>query len=138
MELFRKAAVWQSNKSAPDWTRDYGYSDDGEFPFPDLYLDPKVAKLAAEDPGMVPFLNECLENFVNHEYGHMSSLTLVENLFQREIHKAYTWMTAIYPSPSWGEVHLDLFYDIGLFHLEEVAPRELAKEQAAKEKAAKG
>ena len=42
MELFRKAAVWQADTSSPDWTRNYGYADSSEFPFPDLYLDPKV------------------------------------------------------------------------------------------------
>ena len=135
MELFRKAGIWKATAGQPDWARDHGYTEQSEFPFPALYLDPEIAALAQEDPEMTPFLNQCLEQFVNHEYGHMSSLTLVENYLSRDIRKENTWMQGIYPSPRWGEVHLDLFYDMGLFHRKEVAPRALALEQVRKEKA---
>ena len=40
-----------------------------------------------------------------------------------------------YPSPAWGEIRLEIFYDMGLFHLEDVPPRALALEQSRKEAA---
>ena len=43
-------------------------------------------------------------------------------------------MRGNYPSPKWGEVRLEIFYDLGLFHLEEVAPRDLALAQSRKER----
>ena len=39
------------------------------------------------------------------------------------------------PSPAWGEIRLEIFYDMGLFHLEDVPPRALALEQSRKEAA---
>ncbi len=137
MKLFRAAAVWQADTSKPDWTRDYGYAKVSEFPFPDLYLDAKAAELAEQDARFVPFLNACLENFTNHEYGHLSSLDLVENHLSRDIQKKNTWMRGNYPSEHWGEVKLEIFYDMGIFHLEEVAPRTLAMAQAKKEREAR-
>lgn len=137
MDLFRKAGILQTDPSDADWTRKYGYAEKSEFPFPDLYLDPKVAALAKDDPDVVPFLNECLRQFVNHEYGHMSSLDLVENHLSRDIRKENTWMRGIYPSEKWGEICLEIFYDMGLFHADEVAPRSLALEQARKERASR-
>lgn len=135
MELFRPAGLLTTDAGSQDWTREHGYAQTSEFPFPDLYLDPKVAQLAAEDAALVPFLHQCLENFVNHEYGHLSSLDLVENFLSRDVQKKNTWMRGNYPSDAWGEIRLDLFYDLGLFHLEDVPPRSLALEQTRKEKA---
>ena len=137
MELFQPAALWQADPNQPDWTRDHGYADNSDFPFPDLYLDDALAKLAAQDPEVAPFLKTCLDQFTNHEYGHMSSMDLVENFLSREIHKQYTWMRGNYPSPRWGEIRLDLFYDMGLFYQGDVPPRDLVLEQSRKEKAAK-
>lgn len=134
MKLFRPAAVWQADTSKPDWTRDYGYAKISTFPFPALYFDAQTAALAEQDDRFVPFLNECLENFTNHEYGHMSSLDLVENHLSRDIHKKNTWMRGIYPSAYWGEVKLEIFYDMGIIHLGEVAPRDLAMAQAKKDR----
>ena len=105
------------------------------FPFPDLYLDDKVAQLTREDPAVLPFLQQCLRQFVNHEYGHLSSLDLVENFLNRDVHQKNTWMRGNYPSPAWGEIRLEIFYDMGLFHLEDVPPRALALEQSRKEAA---
>lgn len=135
MELFRPAGLYSADPSSRDWTREHGYAQTSEFSFPDLYLDPKVARLAAEDPPLVPFLHQCLEHFVNHEYGHLSSLDLVENFLSRDVHKKNTWIRGNYPSEAWGEIRLDIFYDLGLFHLEDTPPRALALEQSRKEKA---
>ena len=44
---------------------------------------------------------------------------------------------SVYPTEKWGYVHLDIFFDLALFHLEDVAPRSLALEQRAKERASK-
>lgn len=134
MQLFRPAGVLQTDPSSRDWTREHGYAEQSEFCFPDLYLDDKVARLAAEDPALAPFLQDCLEKFVNHEYGHLSSLDLVENHISRDVQGKTTWMRGNYPSPKWGEVRLEIFYDLGLFHLEEVAPRDLALAQSRKER----
>lgn len=90
------------------------------------------------DPGgprCPPFLQQCLRQFVNHEYGHLSSLDLVENFLNRDVHQKNTWMRGNYPSPAWGEIRLEIFYDMGLFHLEDVPPRALALEQSRKEAA---
>ena len=103
--------------------------------FPDLYLDDKVAQLTREDPAVLSFLQQCLRQFVNHEYGHLSSLDLVENFLNRDVHQTNTWMRGNYPSPAWGEIRLEIFYDMGLFHLEDVPPRALALEQSRKEAA---
>ncbi len=43
-------------------------------------------------------------------------------------------MQGNYPSEKWGEVHLDIFYDMGLFHLFEKAPLDLSKAQQRKER----
>lgn len=135
MELFLNAAVMQAEE--PDWTREHGYAKTSEFPFPDLYLHEKVTALAAKDPELTPFLHQCLRRFVCHDYGNIISMDQVENFLSRDIHKVNTWMQGIYPSERWGNVHLEIFYDLGLFHLEEVAPRDLALEQRAKERAGK-
>lgn len=137
MELFRPAGLLTTDPSSQDWTREHGYAQSSQFPFPDLYLDPKVAQLAQEDPALFPFLHQCLEQFVNHEYGHLSSLDLVENFLSRDVRKENTWVRGNYPSPKWGEIRLDIFYDLGLFHLEDVPPRALALEQARKEREAR-
>ncbi len=135
MKLFRAAGELQTDPNSRDWTRDQGYAKTSVFSFPDLYLDDKVARLAAEDKDLEDFLQICLEKFVNHEYGHLSSLDLVENYLSRDIHGKSTWMRGNYPSPKWGEIRLEILYDVGLFHLEEVAPRTLALEQSRKERA---
>ena len=67
--------------------------------------------------------------------GHLSSLDLVENFLNRDVHQKNTWMRGNYPSPAWGEIRLEIFYDMGLFHLEDVPPRALALEQSRKEAA---
>ncbi len=46
-------------------------------------------------------------------------------------------MQGNYPSEKWGEVHLEIFYDLGLFHLLEKAPRDIALAQQKKEREAK-
>lgn len=136
MDLFRPAAPLTAPAQSKDWTREHDLAQESAFPFPDLYLDEKTARLAAADPAFRPFLEDCLLRFVNHEYGHLSSLDLVENYLNRDIHKRNTWMRGNYPSPAWGEVRLEIFYDLGLFHLEDVPPRALALAQSKKEKAA--
>ena len=100
-------------------------------------LDPgaRLCQLTREDPAVLPFLQQCLRQFVNHEYGHLSSLDLVENFLNRDVHQKNTWMRGNYPSPAWGEIRLEIFYDMGLFHLEDVPPRALALEQSRKEAA---
>ena len=121
---------------APDFVaRDHGYAQVSSFPFPPLYLGDDLAQLAKEDPDLAPFLHQCLLQFVNHEYGHLSSLDLVENFLNRDVHQKSTWMRGNYPSPRWGEIRLEIFYDMGLFHREDTAPRALALEQSRKEKA---
>ena len=92
------------------------------FPFPPLYLGDDLAQLAKEDPDLAPFLHQCLLQFVNHEYGHLSSLDLVENFLNRDVHQKSTWMRGNYPSPRWGEIRLEIFYDMGLFHRETPPP----------------
>ena len=41
MELFRPAGLLTTDASSQDWTREHGYAQTSEFPFPDLYLDPR-------------------------------------------------------------------------------------------------
>ena len=72
---------------------------------------------------------------MNHEYGHLSSLDLVENFLSRDVQRKNTWMRGNYPSPAWGEIRLEIFYDLGLFHRGDVPPRSLALEQSRKERA---
>lgn len=128
--------VWGRNDQGQlGWTRDHGYAEVSSFPFPPLYLGDDLAQLAEEDPDLAPFLHQCLLQFVNHEYGHLSSLDLVENFLNRDVHQKSTWMRGNYPSPRWGEIRLEIFYDMGLFHREDTAPRALALEQSRKEKA---
>lgn len=136
MELFRPAGLLQADPDSQDWTRDHGYAEVSAFPFPPVYLDEDLARLAGEDPDLAPFLHQCLLQFVNHEYGHLSSLDLVENFLSRDVRGKNTWMRGNYPSPKWGEVRLEIFYDLGLFHRREVPPRALALEQSRKESAA--
>lgn len=136
MELFRPAGLLQADPDSRDWTRDHGYAEVSAFPFPPVYLDEDLARLAGEDPDLAPFLHQCLLQFVNHEYGHLSSLDLVENFLSRDVRGKNTWMRGNYPSPKWGEVRLEIFYDLGLFHRREVPPRVLALEQSRKESAA--
>ena len=62
-------------------------------------------------------------------------MDLVENFLNRDVHQKNTWMRGNYPSPAWGEIRLEIFYDMGLFHLEDVPPRALALEQSRKEAA---
>ena len=103
MELFRPAGICRTDPDSRDWTREHGYAKASAFPFPDLYLDDKVAQLTREDPAVLSFLQQCLRQFVNHEYGHLSSLDLVENFLNRDVHQTNTWMRGNYPSPAWGE-----------------------------------
>ena len=134
MELFHKAFVMQSDPADQDWTREHGFAEKSEFPFPDIYLHEKVAELAKTDADLVPFLEDCLRRFVNHDYGNLISMDVVENFLSREINKVYTWMQGIWQSEKWGLVHLEIFYDMALFHLEEVPPRDLALAQRAQER----
>ena len=136
MKLYCPAALRTADPARPDWTRDHGYAEKSEFPFPDLYLHETVEDLADSDPDFRPFLEECLEQFTCHEYGHLSSLDQVENFLSRDVRKENTWMQGNYPSEKWGEVHLEIFYDQGLFHLLEKAPRDLALAQQKKEREA--
>ena len=135
MELFRPAGLLEAAPEKPDWTRAHGYSQKSAFPFPDLYLDESTAGLAASDEDLRPFLEQCLERFTCHDYGHMSSLTLVENFLSRDVQHKNTWMLGNYPSEKWGEIRLEIFYDQGLFHLGESAPRELVRAQLERERA---
>lgn len=137
MKLYQTAALRQAAPDAPDWIRDHGYSQKSEFPFPDLYLDDETQQLAARDPDFLPFLETCLDQFVRHDYGHLSSLDQVENFLSRDVRRENTWMQGNYPSDKWGEVHFDVFYDLGLFHLGEKAPRDLAQAQQKKEREAR-
>ena len=137
MELFRKAAVMEAEPGDKDWTREHGFAQTSEFPFPDIYLHEKVTALAAQDAELIPFLHDCLRRFVNHDYGNIISMDQVENFLSRDQRKEYTWMQGIYPTEKWGYVHLDIFFDLALFHLEDAAPRSLALEQRAKERASK-
>ena len=137
MELFRQAAVLKARPGDHDWTRDHGLSQTSEFPFPDIYLHERVTSLAALDSALLPFLEECLYRFVNHDYGNLISLDQVENFISRDYRQANTWMQAIYPTKAWGNVHLEVFFDLALFHLEDVAPRALAMAQRDREKASR-
>ncbi|MBQ2296847.1 MAG: hypothetical protein II255_00110, partial [Ruminiclostridium sp.] len=92
---------------------------------------------AKTDADLIPFLEDCLGRFVNHDYGNLISMDVVENFLSREINKVNTWMQGIWQSEKWGLVHLEIFYDMALFHMEEVAPRTLALEQRSKEWAEK-
>lgn len=134
MELFRKAALMVADPNDSDWTRENGLAKTSEFPFPDLFLHEKVTELAAKDADVIPFLHECLRRFVNHDYGNIISMDQVENFLSRDQRKEYTWMQGIYPTEQWGYIHLDIFYDMGLFHLEDAPPRALALEQRRKER----
>jgi len=134
MELFSKAERIQSLRTEQDWTVRQGYAQESSFPFPDLYLSDQAAELGRKDPAFLPFLRECIETFVCHDYGHLSSLDQVENFLSRDVRKEYTWMRGNYPSDAWGEVQLDIFYDMGLFHLNGTAPRDIALAQAKKER----
>ena len=134
MKLYCAAQLRRADGSRPDWTREHGYAEKSEFPFPDLYLHESVEALAENDPDFAPFLEECLELFTCHEYGHLSSLDQVENFLSRDVRKENTWMQGNYPSEKWGEVRLEVFYDMGLFHLLDKAPRDLALAQQKKER----
>ena len=133
MELFRKAALWQVEDHAFDWAKEKGLELNSSFPFPDLYLSDPLAQLVKENPTLEDFLYECLSRFTGRDYGHMSSLDLADNFLHREFNHKTTWLRGIWPSPSWGEVHLDVLYDMGLLHLYEVPPRALILEQKAKD-----
>lgn len=136
MKLYRDAALRTADAARPDWTREHGYARESAFPFPALYLHESVEPLAEREPEFVPFLEECLEQFTCHEYGHLSSMDQVENFLSRDVRRENTWMQGNYPSEKWGEVHLEIFYDMGLFHRLEKAPREIALDQQRKEREA--
>ena len=136
MKLYRAAQLRKADPARSDWTREHGYAEKSEFPFPDLYLHESVEALTENDPDFLPFLEECLELFTCHEYGHLSSLDQVENFLSRDIRKENTWMQGNYPSEKWGEVRLEVYYDLGLFHLLDKAPRDLALAQQKKEREA--
>lgn len=134
MELYHTAALREASAEVSDWTREHGYAEKSVFPFPDLYLDGETAALLQNDSAFGPFLEDCLDRFAAHQYGHLSSLDQVENFLQRDVHRKNTWMRGNYPSEKWGEVALEIFFDMGLFHLNGPAPRELALAQAKKER----
>lgn len=133
MKQFRAAAPWRVEDHAFDWAKEKGLEQHSSFPFPDLYLSDELAALLQEDPSRTDFLYECLSRFAGRDYGHMSSLDLVDNFLQRDFNHKDTWLRGIWPSPGWGEVHLDVFYDLGLLHLYDVPPRDLVREQKAKD-----
>ena len=136
MKLYAPAALRAADPRHPDWTRDHGYAEKSEFPFPDLYLHESVEDLFDNDPDFAPFLEACLEDFTCHEYGHLSSMDQVENFISRDLKKENTWMQGNYPSEKWGEIRLEVFYDLGLFHRLEKAPRDIALAQQKKEREA--
>lgn len=107
--------VWETQKGAVS------------FPFPDIYLYEDAAKLRQTDEQFEPFLRDCLHRFTCRDYGNIISMDQVENFLSREINGENTWMQAIYPTPHWGSVHLDIFQNLALFHLQEVAPREVVR-----------
>ena len=74
---------------------------------------------------------------MNHDYGNIISMDQVENFLSRDMNKENTWMQGIYPTETWGNIHLDIFYDLALFHLEDAAPRAIALAQRDKERAAR-
>ncbi|MBQ9934199.1 MAG: hypothetical protein IJO69_10240 [Ruminiclostridium sp.] len=136
MELFRKAGLMVADPDsvANDWVWEHGLAQTSEFPFPDLYLHPSLTSVAAGDPDLAPFLEDCLVKFVHHDYGNIISMDQLENFLSRDLRKEYTWMQGIYASEKWGWVHLEVFYDMGIFHLEDAPPRDLALAQRAKER----
>ena len=72
---------------------------------------------------------------MNHDYGNIISMDQVENFLSRDMNKENTWMQGIYPTETWGNIPLDIFYDLALFHLEDAAPRDIALAQRDKERA---
>lgn len=118
MKFFRPAGRMEAEADTLDWTREHGYAKTSRFSFPDLYLSDDVAQLAEADPAVSVFLRQCLTQFVCHEYGHLASMDLAENYINRDIKGLSTWVRGTYPSPELGEISLDVFYDLGLFHLE--------------------
>ena len=133
MKFFRPAGQMEADAATYDWTREHGYAKTSRFCFPDLYLSDDIAQLAQTAPEVLPFLHQCLTQFVCHEYGHLASMDLAENYINRDIKGTSTWLRGNYPSPKWGEISLDIFYDLGLFHREETPPRALSIEQRRKE-----
>lgn len=102
MKLYCTAALREAGENFSDWTREQGYAEKSVFPFPDLYLEEETAKLLEEDPDFGPFLEDCLDRFAAHQYGHLSSLDQVENFVARDIQHKNTWMRGNYPSEKWG------------------------------------
>ncbi len=90
MELFLPCSACSRPTPTAGTGRDHGYAQVSSFPFPPLYLGDDLAQLAKEDPDLAPFLHQCLLQFVNHEYGHLSSLDLVENFLNRDVHQKST------------------------------------------------
>ena len=133
MKFFRPAGRMEAEADTLDWPREHGYAKTSRFSFPDLYLSDDVAQLAEADPAVSVFLRQCLTQFVCHEYGHLASMDLAENYINRDIKGTFTWVRGNYPSPKWGEISLDVFYDLGLFHREGTPPRTLAIAQHRKE-----
>lgn len=123
MKFFRPAGRMEAEADTLDWTREHGYAKTSRFSFPDLYLSDDVAQLAEADPAVSVFLRQCLTQFVCHEYGHLASMDLAENYINRDIKGLSTWVRGTYPSPEWGEISLDIFYDLGLFHREGTPPQ---------------
>ena len=135
MELFRPAGICRTDPDSRDWTREHGYAKASAFPFSRPLSGRQGCPADPGGPRCPPFLQQCLRQFVNHEYGHLSSLDLVENFLNRDVHQKNTWMRGKLPQPGLGRNPPGDFYDMGLFHLEDVPPRALALEQSRKEAA---
>ena len=134
MELFRPAGICRTDPDSRDWTREHGYAKASASPFPTSIW---TTRLPA-DPGgprCPPLLQPVPAPICQPRIRPSVLLGLVENFLNRDVHQKNTWMRGNYPSPAWGEIRLEIFYDMGLFHLEDVPPRALALEQSRKEAA---
>ncbi|MFR4757484.1 MAG: hypothetical protein ACLT9P_04715 [Evtepia gabavorous] len=130
------AGICRTDPDSRDWTREHGYAKASAFPFPDLYLDDKVAQLTREDPAVLPLSPAVPAPICQPRIRPSVLLGPGGKLSQPgcapEKHLDAGKLT---PSPAWGEIRLEIFYDMGLFHLEDVPPRALALEQSRKEAA---
>ncbi len=123
MELFRPAGLLQADPDSRDWTRDHGYAQVSSFPFPRCTGGgrPGPVGRGGPRPGPPSSTSAC------SSLSTMSTATLCP---------PWTWWKtsstgtstrnppgfgATTP-PRWGEIRLEIFYDMGLFHREDTAP----------------
>lgn len=125
MEFFC-AALTLTTTAEGTWETQKG---DVSFPFPDIYLYEDAAKLRQTDADFAPFLQDCLRRFTCRDYGNIISMDQVENFLSRDITGENTWMQAIYPTARWGNVHLEIFQTLALFHLQDTAPKDVVLAQ---------